>query len=94
MPEHRRKGVAEAMVTGITRWLLGAEPTGLGDVRPMRKEGWCAREVCLYVAEEHVARVYARCGYLVREGERDPESGYLAAFDSLELSPEYSAAQG
>ena len=90
-PEFRRRGIAEAMVTRITRWFLGAEPSGLEDHGvPPRKEGWRPKEVCLNVVEESVARIYSRCGFLLREEDRDPETGSRATFHMLELRPKYS----
>ena len=92
-PQHRRKGIAETMVRCITRWYLGAEPTGFVDAPPLLEEEERPREVSLYVAEEAVARIYARCGYLLRDGDRDPETGLVAAFDSLDVRPKYIEVQ-
>ena len=73
---HRRKGVAEAMTRAMTRYFLGATPLGFeGALAAVPREG-VKREVCLNVAEEHVERLYKRCGFLF--GEPDPESGKTA----------------
>ena len=73
----------------ITRWFLGAEPSGLHDVPPP-KDGWRPQEVCLNVVEEGPARIYKRCGFLLGEDDKDPESGLPAMYETLELRPKYS----
>ncbi|RPD81553.1 hypothetical protein L226DRAFT_496470 [Lentinus tigrinus ALCF2SS1-7] len=62
---HRRKGIAEAMVRGVTRYYLNAPPY---DVRPI-EEGRPAvgfkEEVNLNVAVADAERVYRRSGFLL-----------------------------
>lgn len=74
-PEHRRKGVAEAMVKAITRYYLGAYPLGFDGAPTTGPPKGVKREVCLNVTEEHVERVYKRCGFLLGPDDRDPETG-------------------
>ncbi|RPD81546.1 hypothetical protein L226DRAFT_527822 [Lentinus tigrinus ALCF2SS1-7] len=72
---HRRKGVAEAMVRGVTRYYLNAPPHG---VRPL-KEGPPAvgfkEEVHLNVSDESAERVYRRAGFLFPDRSGDVVAG-------------------
>lgn len=74
-PEHRRKGVAEAMVRAITRYYLGAQPLGFDGAPTTGPPKGVKREVCLNVTEDYVERVYKRCGFLLGPDDRDPETG-------------------
>lgn len=67
---HRRRGVASALTAGMLRFFLGAHPHGVD--APAAPEGGAKAEVCLNVGEDHVERIYARCGF--RFGE-DAETG-------------------
>lgn len=74
-PEFRRKGVAETMVRAVSRYYLGADTVGFEGVpSSLPKEG-VKEEICLNVIEEHIARLYRRCGYLLGEDDRDPATG-------------------
>lgn len=73
--KHRRKGVAEAMTRAMTRYYLGAEPRGFEGAPDGPPPQGIKEQVVLNVAEEHVARVYKRCGFLLGDDARDPVTG-------------------
>ncbi|EKM52438.1 uncharacterized protein PHACADRAFT_30958 [Phanerochaete carnosa HHB-10118-sp] len=72
-PQHRRKGIAAALTTGMLRYFLGAQPLGFEGASndPPAAPG-VKREVCLNVAEDFVENMYAKCGFLFGEDARDP----------------------
>lgn len=81
---HRRRGLAEAMVHAVTRACLGAPPIaidgdaddGRGVAVDVSAPAWGTKDaVCLLVAEPEVARIYARCGFVVDLEARDAETG-------------------
>ena len=74
-PKHRRKGIAEAMTRAMTRYYLGAEPLGFEGAPATGPQKGVKREVCLNVAEDHIERLYKRCGFLLGQDDRDPETG-------------------
>ncbi|KAF9818614.1 hypothetical protein IEO21_02594 [Rhodonia placenta] len=75
-PEHRRKGIAERMVGVLTRFYLGLDTV----LEPHYPMGQPKREICLLVKDPAVERIYARCGFLVGEDVRDPETGRKACY--------------
>ncbi|EKM55282.1 uncharacterized protein PHACADRAFT_208796 [Phanerochaete carnosa HHB-10118-sp] len=81
-PRHRRKGVAEAMTVAVMRYFLGAQPLGFGGAPDGPPTKGIKEEICLNVAEEHVQRLYKRCGFLLGEGSRDPTTGKKGWFAS------------
>lgn len=82
-PKHRRKGVAEAMVSMLTRYLLGAEPLGFsGGLAAGGSPKDVKKEISLNVGQEHAERLYRKCGFLVGEDDRDPASGRKGWFMS------------
>ncbi|KAF7799554.1 hypothetical protein EIP86_010791 [Pleurotus ostreatoroseus] len=81
-PAHRRKGIAEAMVRALTRYYLGAEPLGFEGAPSPKPDVGTREEICLNVAEEFVARLYARCGFLLGPDDHDPVTGKKGCFDS------------
>ncbi|KAJ3521308.1 hypothetical protein NM688_g9032 [Phlebia brevispora] len=82
-PAHRRKGIAEAMVRALTRFYLGAEPLGFAGAPSPKPEIGTREEICLNVAEEAVARLYKRCGFLLGPGDQDPGTGMKGSFESV-----------
>ncbi|KZT72929.1 hypothetical protein DAEQUDRAFT_808892 [Daedalea quercina L-15889] len=85
--EHRRRGLAEIMVRSVTRACLGApnpvtseeleSVQGTADVKVnVGAPGWGTKSVvCLLVSEPAVARIYARCGFVVDLDAKDPATG-------------------
>lgn len=74
-PNHRRKGIAEAMTIAMTRYLLGAQPLGFNGAPDGPPAKGIKEEVCLNVAKDYVERLYKKCGFLLGEDDRDPVSG-------------------
>lgn len=72
---HRRKGIAECMVRALTRFYLGAEPLGFEGAPSPKPAAGTREEICLDVAEESVARLYKRCGFLLGEDDHDFVTG-------------------
>ena len=89
-PAYRKQGIAGAMVTGLSRWYLGAEPLGFDGAPSARPPGGVVKAVCLNVAEEHVARLYKRCGFLLAQSDRDPDTGVLTSYYSLWRTVKFS----
>jgi ribosomal protein S18 acetylase RimI-like enzyme len=91
-PEHRRKGVAEALTRAMTRYYLGAQPLGFEGAPISGPPKGIKREVCLIVAEEHVERLYKRCGFLLGVEDCDPETGkrgwYRSTARGMKISDE------
>lgn len=81
-PSHRRKGVAEAMTRAVTRFMLGAEPLGFEGAPVGGPVLGTKEQVCLNVAEDHVARLYRRCGFLLGDDDRDPVTGRMGWISS------------
>ncbi|KAI0739363.1 hypothetical protein C8Q80DRAFT_1112121 [Daedaleopsis nitida] len=82
--EHRRKGIAEALVQTVTRYCLGVSIDGVEGVPPGPPPFGVKEEVGLNVEDLGAARIYKRAGYLLPdlEGSRsmptggiDPETG-------------------
>ncbi|GJE87074.1 GNAT family N-acetyltransferase [Phanerochaete sordida] len=74
-PEHRRKGIAEAMTAAVTRFYLGAQPLGFEGAPDGPPARGVKDEVCLNVVDDFVAKLYKKCGFLLGEDDRDPASG-------------------
>lgn len=95
-PEHRRKGIAEAMVRAVTRYYLGASPYGVEGVPEGPPASGFKEEVNLNVAEKGAERLYKRAGFLFPddegEGGVDPQTGRKAWYPSIwrEVLPESS----
>ncbi|KAI0372993.1 hypothetical protein BV20DRAFT_963458 [Pilatotrama ljubarskyi] len=87
-PQHRRKGIAEAMVNAMTRFYLGVRPVGFEGI-PEDPPTYGVKDfVCINVADPGAERIYRRAGFLLPEqtadgltvGGRDPVSGLKAWF--------------
>ena len=81
-PEHRRKGIAEAMVQTVTRYCLGVPVEDVEGVPTGPPPFGVKDEVGLNVADFGAARIYKRAGYLLPDleggvptGGIDPETG-------------------
>ena len=89
-PKHRRKGIAEAMTRAVTRYMLGAEPLGFEGAPTGGPPTGPKEQVCLNVAEEHVARLYKKCGFLLGDDDRDPVTGakgwIYSSFQTIAMS--------
>ncbi|GJE89100.1 GNAT family N-acetyltransferase [Phanerochaete sordida] len=71
VPDHRRKGVASALVLGMCRYFLGVSDHGVeGPLVPLKG---VKAQVCLNVAEDHVEELYTKCGFLFGDA-REPGS--------------------
>ncbi|KAI0739370.1 hypothetical protein C8Q80DRAFT_178453 [Daedaleopsis nitida] len=73
--EHRRKGIAEAMMQTVTRYCLGvpvAGPEGVPDGPP--PYGW-KEQVSLNVEDLGAARIYKRVGFLLPDLEGGVPTG-------------------
>jgi len=82
-PDHRRKGIAEALVCTVTRYYLGADPFET-ESTPMRAAVESRKqEVCLNVGDPAAMRLYSRCGFMLHEDARDPETGRKGWFRTL-----------
>ncbi|GJE89097.1 GNAT family N-acetyltransferase [Phanerochaete sordida] len=68
-PEHRRKGIASALVSAMLRYFLGVPEHGVEG--PLVPAKGVKKEVCLNVGEDHVERMYAKCGFLFGDA-REP----------------------
>ncbi|TCD70936.1 hypothetical protein EIP91_000842 [Steccherinum ochraceum] len=88
-PSHRRRGIAEAMVRTLSRFFLGAHPSGLegSDGTDYEPEGGIRDAVCLNVGEEEAARVYVKAGFLL--GAKDPVTGRDGWYPSSWRGVEY-----
>ncbi|KAI0782230.1 acyl-CoA N-acyltransferase [Abortiporus biennis] len=62
-PEHRRKGIAEAMVLAVSRYYLEGEAEGK------------KKEVSLNVGRDDARRLYTRCGFMLEDNAKDPSTG-------------------
>ncbi|EKM55283.1 uncharacterized protein PHACADRAFT_208797 [Phanerochaete carnosa HHB-10118-sp] len=80
--DHRRKGIAEAMTVAMMRYFLGAQPLGFDGTPYGPLVKGAKEEICLNVAEEHVKRLYKKCGFLLGESDRDPATGKKLWFAS------------
>lgn len=85
-PEYRRRGVGEALTQAVTRMYLGATPLGF-DAPVLEGLVDVKREVCLNVVEEHVERIYKKCGFLLDQA--NPDGGKPGWFRSLFRGVEY-----
>ncbi|KAI0647393.1 hypothetical protein C8Q79DRAFT_1009495 [Trametes meyenii] len=76
-PEHRRKGIAEAMVRAMSRHYLGVQPVGYGVSIDPPAVG-VKEVVCINVIDPSAERIYRRAGFLFPEYEPDgsPFGGY------------------
>ncbi len=88
LPSHRRKGIAEAMVRGVTRYYLDAPPYGVEPVHDGPPVFGFKEEVNLNGADANAERIYRRCGFLlpdrtgeVATGDIDPATGRKGWFD-------------
>ncbi|RPD58469.1 hypothetical protein L227DRAFT_188399 [Lentinus tigrinus ALCF2SS1-6] len=101
-PSHRRKGIAEAMVRGVTRYYLNAPPYGVQPTTEGPPAVGFKEEVNLNVADEGAERVYRRSGFLFpdRNGDAvtggiDPATGRKGWYESIwrgvEQEPEPSS---
>ncbi|KAI0928993.1 hypothetical protein AcW1_006064 [Taiwanofungus camphoratus] len=81
--QHRRKGIAEAMVRAVTRYYLGAEPLGFKGAPTERPLGGTKDEICLNVADPGAERIYKRCGFMLDEHARDPITGRKRWYQSI-----------
>ncbi|TFK88514.1 hypothetical protein K466DRAFT_662234 [Polyporus arcularius HHB13444] len=88
LPSHRRKGIAEAMVRGVTRYYLDAPPYGVEPVHDGPPVFGFKEEVNLNGADPNAERIYRRCGFLfpdrageVPTGDIDPATGRKGWFD-------------
>ena len=68
---HRRKGIAEAMVRGVTRYYLNAPPYGVEPILDGPPAVGFKEEVHLNVWEESAERVYKRAGFLFPDRSGD-----------------------
>ncbi|KAL6298426.1 hypothetical protein BKA93DRAFT_754169 [Sparassis latifolia] len=67
LPEYRRRGIAEAMVTDVSRYYLCAQPSlTLKGALATGPEGGLKEQICLNVADRAVERLYKRCGFMLR----------------------------
>ncbi|KAI0822725.1 hypothetical protein BC628DRAFT_1421415 [Trametes gibbosa] len=87
---HRRNGIAGAMVRAMSRHYLGIQPVGYKGVPDETPTTGVKDIVCINVAEPEVERIYRRAGFLfpdnagdgsLQEGH-DPISGQKAWFSS------------
>ncbi|CCL98265.1 uncharacterized protein FIBRA_00259 [Fibroporia radiculosa] len=82
-PEHRCKGVAEAMVRTVTRYYLGLSlPEQEPNTIIVPREG-IKEEVCLNVSDAVAMRVYQRCGFMLDNDARDPDTGRMGWYRSI-----------
>lgn len=90
-PNHRRKGVAEAMTRAVTRFMLGAKPLGFEGAPAGGPALGTKEQVCLNVVDEPVAQLYKRCGFLLGEDAEDPDTGrrgwMSSAVQTIEVLP-------
>jgi len=83
LPDHRRKGIAEALVRGVTRYYLGAQPLGFEGPPTAISDKETKKEVCLNVSDPTVMKIYSRCGFMLGEDERDPDNGQRGWFPTV-----------
>ncbi|RPD66466.1 hypothetical protein L226DRAFT_479156 [Lentinus tigrinus ALCF2SS1-7] len=97
-PQHRRQGIAEAMVRAITRYYLGVLPSGAEHVEGSPSVG-IKEEVNLLVEDPGAERMYQRAGFLfpdrtgeVLSGGHDPTTGRKAWYHAVwrDIEPEPS----
>lgn len=69
-PKHRRKGIAEALTTGMLRYYLGAQPLGFEGAPDGPPPKGVKQEVCLNTGEDCVERLYTKCGFLFEGNAR------------------------
>ena len=88
-PEHRRKGIAEAMVRTVTHHYLGVPSSGIKGAIGASSAG-TKEEVNLNVVDPSAERIYRRVGFLFPErtagievGGRDPVTGRKAWYTSV-----------
>ena len=62
--------------------MLGAEPLGFEGAPAGGPVLGTKEQVCLNVAEDHVARLYRRCGFLLGDDDRDPVTGRMGWISS------------
>lgn len=97
-PQHRRKGIAEAMVRALTRYCLGVRPSGVEGVPDVHPSGGLKEQMNLFVMDPGAERVYRRAGFLFPDredggegGGRDPCTGrkawYHAVWRGVEVEP-------
>ncbi|KAI0719095.1 hypothetical protein C8T65DRAFT_693406 [Cerioporus squamosus] len=75
LPSHRRRGIAEAMVRGVTRYYLNAPPYGVQPVQDGPPAVGFKDEVNLNGAHADAERVYKRCGFLFPDRNGDVVTG-------------------
>ncbi|KAI0672881.1 hypothetical protein C8Q78DRAFT_1077199 [Trametes maxima] len=102
-PEHRRKGIAEAMVRAMSRHYLGVQPVGYGVSMDPPAVG-VKEIVCINVIDPSAERIYRRAGFLFPEygpdgspvGGYDPMTGKKGWFRSAlrKVQPEDVASSG
>ncbi|TFK78392.1 hypothetical protein K466DRAFT_507347 [Polyporus arcularius HHB13444] len=92
---HRRKGIAEAMVRGVSRYYLNAPPHGVQPTHEGPPAVGYKEEMNLNVADPGAERVYKRSGFLfpdkygdVVAGGLDPATGRKAWYASAWLGVE------
>ena len=73
-PEHRRKGIADAMVQTVMRYYLGVPAPGVPEGPPA--QGW-KEEINLNMSasDRRAERVYKRAGFLLPDWEGDVPTG-------------------
>ncbi|GJE89073.1 GNAT family N-acetyltransferase [Phanerochaete sordida] len=80
-PAHRRKGLARAFVTSMTRYFLGAEAHGIVALAsPSAFEKGVKEEVCICVQDDYVEEIYAKCGFQFAESPEVPWKGEKSWF--------------
>lgn len=77
-PEHRRKGVGEAMVMTVTRYYLGVGPLGLNGAPEEGPGRGVKQEICLNAVDEGAKRLYGRCGFVLCDS-----SGYKSSLRGI-----------
>lgn len=80
VPSHRRQGIAEGLVRTVTRYYLGAQLSGGFEgvrVPETAPEGGFRKQICLNVSDPGAVRIYKRCGFMLDDDAKDPETGQL-----------------
>ncbi|KAL6298425.1 hypothetical protein BKA93DRAFT_744153 [Sparassis latifolia] len=80
LPQCRRRGIAEALVTVVTRYYLGVQPLGFEGAPSEGPPGGHKAEVCLNAADPSVEGLYRRCGFMLDDNARDPATGKKGSF--------------